>query len=436
VATHEAFLQAICEEPDDDVHRLVFADWLDEHGDPHRAEFIRLQCDLARWLPHDDEAEPLAEREQHLLNRHRPAWEAPVVAGLDLTPPPGHPTVPLRFRRGFVDQVCLSAAQFLEHAATLRRRTPLQGWTVTDHPPGALAVRDLARSRTLAGLAELDLRGRSLEDPDVIALAGSPHLAGLGILRLGTPFTVPYPGRLNVNPIRALTHSPHLAGLHTLDLSGQRLGQGSFEVLLRSPLGARLRELNWARNRIRDFGLTELAGSLPALQVLRLGNNRLTAAGMPALIGAAFARGLLVLDLGNRPGEARGNAIGDVGLAAFAGASFPALRALSLARNAIGDEGFTAFVRGASVPDLRVLSLPGNHLRAGSTWALAASPLREQLRELYLAGNHLSDRAVEVFLDLPWPRLRGLDLTGNPIGASRWRALRKRLGARLVGGPE
>ena len=46
--THDdAFLQAILETPDDDTPRLIYADWLDEHGDVARAEFIRLQCRLA-----------------------------------------------------------------------------------------------------------------------------------------------------------------------------------------------------------------------------------------------------------------------------------------------------------------------------------------------------------------------------------------------------
>jgi uncharacterized protein (TIGR02996 family) len=37
----EAFLQAIIDDPDDDTPRLIFADWLDENGEPERAEFIR-----------------------------------------------------------------------------------------------------------------------------------------------------------------------------------------------------------------------------------------------------------------------------------------------------------------------------------------------------------------------------------------------------------
>jgi len=36
-----AFLKAILEKPDDDSRKLVYADWLEEQGDP-RAEYLRL----------------------------------------------------------------------------------------------------------------------------------------------------------------------------------------------------------------------------------------------------------------------------------------------------------------------------------------------------------------------------------------------------------
>lgn len=40
----DAFLAKILAEPDEDTHRLVFADWLEEYGhEPARAEFIRQQ---------------------------------------------------------------------------------------------------------------------------------------------------------------------------------------------------------------------------------------------------------------------------------------------------------------------------------------------------------------------------------------------------------
>ncbi len=49
--TTSALLAAICADPSDDVRRLAFADHLDERGgdgDAERAEFIRVQCELAR----------------------------------------------------------------------------------------------------------------------------------------------------------------------------------------------------------------------------------------------------------------------------------------------------------------------------------------------------------------------------------------------------
>ena len=54
--THaDAFLDAIREAPDDDTPRLIFADWLDEHGDGDRAAFIRTQVRLALLVPDDPE---------------------------------------------------------------------------------------------------------------------------------------------------------------------------------------------------------------------------------------------------------------------------------------------------------------------------------------------------------------------------------------------
>src|SRR5262249_3163249 len=70
------------ERPDDDLPRLIFADWLDEHGQSERAEFIRLQCAVA--CGQDNVGRPLTEaarkklteRAQELLEKHRGEWEA------------------------------------------------------------------------------------------------------------------------------------------------------------------------------------------------------------------------------------------------------------------------------------------------------------------------------------------------------------------------
>ncbi len=41
-----AFLRQLDQDPDDDTTRLVYADWLDEHGDADRALFLRLQVQV------------------------------------------------------------------------------------------------------------------------------------------------------------------------------------------------------------------------------------------------------------------------------------------------------------------------------------------------------------------------------------------------------
>src|SRR4051794_2171970 len=70
-------VQAIIESPEDDTLRLVYADWLDDHGEGARAEFIRLQSALAR-LPEDDgRREQYASREKELLEQHQEEWLGP-----------------------------------------------------------------------------------------------------------------------------------------------------------------------------------------------------------------------------------------------------------------------------------------------------------------------------------------------------------------------
>jgi uncharacterized protein (TIGR02996 family) len=94
--THDdTFLQAIRSSPDDDTPRLVYADWLEEHGQSDRAAFIRVQCRLA-LLPEGDPRRPeLEARERGLLQEHGEEWTAPLRGLVDAW----------TFRRGFVEEI-------------------------------------------------------------------------------------------------------------------------------------------------------------------------------------------------------------------------------------------------------------------------------------------------------------------------------------------
>src|SRR5437764_1154624 len=108
-----AFLAAILDRPDDDAPRLVYADWLDERGDP-RGEFIRVQCELAR-LPGDDPRQlSLRKREKQLRKRHGRQWAEPL---------PGR-VQNWDFARGFVYWILVTPGQFLANAPSLFGQVP------------------------------------------------------------------------------------------------------------------------------------------------------------------------------------------------------------------------------------------------------------------------------------------------------------------------
>src|SRR5687767_4232018 len=89
----QALLDEIAARPGDDAPRLVYADWLDDHGEPDRAELIRLQCRMADMDHLGNEwqrLEPLRERAEALLRKHRrrwlevlPAWARKAEQGFD-----------------------------------------------------------------------------------------------------------------------------------------------------------------------------------------------------------------------------------------------------------------------------------------------------------------------------------------------------------------
>jgi uncharacterized protein (TIGR02996 family) len=59
---HEDFLNAIHAAPNDGALRLVYADWLDEHGESARAEYLRLENEIVALLPKDARRRELRAR--------------------------------------------------------------------------------------------------------------------------------------------------------------------------------------------------------------------------------------------------------------------------------------------------------------------------------------------------------------------------------------
>jgi uncharacterized protein (TIGR02996 family) len=70
----DAFLDAIFAYPENDLPRLVYADWLEEHGQEAYGEFIRLQCAIDP-LPNDHPNRlPLRRREKEVWAAVKGRW--------------------------------------------------------------------------------------------------------------------------------------------------------------------------------------------------------------------------------------------------------------------------------------------------------------------------------------------------------------------------
>src|SRR5262245_31927201 len=129
---HDAFLCAIVAAPEDDAPRLVYADWLDDHGQAERAELIRVQCELARTQPWTPRHAELSARAKALLRPENvEAWAVP----LGLNPYPNN------FRRGFVERDCFSPSRFLALAPAIFERTPLRQVDLMSESAGEEGLR-------------------------------------------------------------------------------------------------------------------------------------------------------------------------------------------------------------------------------------------------------------------------------------------------------
>jgi uncharacterized protein (TIGR02996 family) len=76
----EPFLRALLANPDDNVARLVYADWLDERSDP-RAEYVRITARLGEPYIADKTRAELRKRLDGLQTAF-PAWWVAIVGGL------------------------------------------------------------------------------------------------------------------------------------------------------------------------------------------------------------------------------------------------------------------------------------------------------------------------------------------------------------------
>jgi uncharacterized protein (TIGR02996 family) len=108
----QTLLKATCADPDNDLPRLVYADYLEENGQPDRAAFIRLQIEFVRkCLGGTGFADDLLRAELAVLwAAHGEEWRAelPQIQGVGWD---------LFFHRGFAERVVVETDTLLRDNA-------------------------------------------------------------------------------------------------------------------------------------------------------------------------------------------------------------------------------------------------------------------------------------------------------------------------------
>jgi uncharacterized protein (TIGR02996 family) len=388
-----AFLRTIAAAPDDDAPRLVYADWLEDRGDP-RGAFIRVQCALAALPPDDPRRPDLEDAERRLRAAHAANWTAELNGAVRAA----------EFRRGFVEGVALSAAAFLEHGEKLLAPGLVRTVRLADCGD---AVPALARCPLLARVESLDLGVNYLGDEKMAALLRSEHVRGVRGLGLS------YNSLTNAG-LRAVLDAGPWPRLTALDLQGNAhvTGRGAID-LARSRAVPALEAVDLRDNQVDSAGAWSLANSkaMPRLSDLALAGNPLGDAGGRAVaLSPLLARQLArtgVLDL-------RATGLGPAGVQALvAGDRLRPAVVLNLNRNDVGDAGVTA-LSVANLPRLRELHLAGNGVTDEGAAALAGAPFLGRLRALDLADNRLGPGGRVALMSSPyWHWRTDIDVTDN-----------------------
>jgi uncharacterized protein (TIGR02996 family) len=371
----EDLLSAIDANPDDDAPRLAHADWLEANGNRERAEFIHAQLE-------DEEADGSAYTD-----------------GL-----PRVPGMTWACRRGYPEQVTFGSVTAFK-----------KGWPLTEGQRVRHVVFECLKGgkalAALPGLSAIEGLGLDrLSNDDVLAVLASPHLTRLRRLSLNLWLDSAF--------LSQLVAVPALARLHTLEIGGPYIisvEERDFAALATSPLLAGLRVLRVGQcalgPALRHLWRKPPMSGLTTLE-LRLsdfwtGDWRLSGleelgdgGGLPSLERFAFT-GIT-------------NA-GEIGAVVAKATKWGRLRSLCLSDTRADDEGVRALASAAHLSHVERLDLGRCRVSDGGAAALVSSPHLSSLRSLNLSENVIGAVGVAALgRSTKLPHLRRLRLASNP----------------------
>jgi len=289
VTSHQAFIDQIREAPHDDDARLIYADWLEERGDP-RGDFIRLQIQAEQSEEFSAERFDLDQAARKLHVAHHESWEADLRKSVKSSHSPcdvlsnrdHHPFDRYHYRfldyeryeKGLLNTVIQTPGQFVaadkigafrsilvsraelglvrnggDKLATCPSLSCLTDLTLHIYERG-LDIRSFFQKSNLVNLRKLsfcfqtmehehiDLQAiRILDDDDAIALSRMEQFQSLESLDISFHHIGP-------KGIKAIAHSPYFQKLRHLNIEDNDPGDPTFEVISQSPIVQRMTHLS------------------------------------------------------------------------------------------------------------------------------------------------------------------------------------------------
>jgi uncharacterized protein (TIGR02996 family) len=354
-SAEDAFLQAILDSPDNDIPRLVFADWLEEQGNP-RGAFIRLQCQRAKMTRYDPGWKDILAQESAIFKQFDAEWSKPVLRLADA----------IEYRRGFIEHVRVSATKLLRNADRLFRIAPVCSIRL-DHVD---RLAEIGQAKWLARVRELDMSQNPLGHRSLRALFESEHCRSLRLLRLTEC-------ALDFNAVRVIAGEANLGNLLTLNLSANGIGAEGAQALARSPSLVNLQELSLQQNDLQVTGATALA-TAPTfhLRRLALGHNRIANDGAAMIASCPQFEQLRYLDL-------QSNGLGNPSIVALCESPcLQRLEHLNLYHNLINSRGVQMLSASSLLGNLSYLNLGSNEIDRATMQTLPQRLKTDKMREL------------------------------------------------------
>jgi uncharacterized protein (TIGR02996 family) len=398
----DAFEREIAARPLADAPRLVYADWLDEHGEMERAALIRVQCALTRLTPTDADVPVLRAQEQTLLRRHATTW-ARSVSGVARR---------WKFVRGFPSELWLTPGEFLRHGTDLCARVPVERL----HLGAQYDLPALAESPALRHIQAIEWL--SLCEATVSVLH-SPHAEHLSELSIHYPLN-------STTEARPVLQAPRLQQVRRLRLHLHELTLADLTCL--GGL-ANLRQLETSLHPPAEPDLVVLQQQAlfqrtpPVRFTLRPTANHAVANVLRLLqIWPSLCQGLH-LDLSHWTLTPR-----DLEWLA-APPTFAGMTALNLSFVPLGPEPLRWLTHAPGLAGVRHLWLSATQLTPTAVATLVDSPLWPRLHSLDLSLNPLTPAAVRTLLRAnPPPHLRTLDFIYDGLAPAHQTALANHFG--------